>query len=43
MKRLQQIWNFWINHSWFLPIVVLCLFGALSLLQKYYRVDGYER
>jgi hypothetical protein len=32
MKRLQQIWNFWINHPWFLPIVVLCLFGALSLL-----------
>ena len=30
MKRLQQIWNFWINHPWFLPIVVLCLFGALS-------------
>ena len=32
MKLLQQIWNFGINHPWFLPIVVLCLFGVLSLL-----------
>ena len=32
MKRLQQIWNFGINHPWFLLIVVLCLFGVLSLL-----------
>ena len=32
MKRLQHIWNFTINHPWFLPIVVLCLFGIFSLL-----------
>lgn len=32
MKHLQHIWNFTINHPWFLPIVVLCLFGIFSLL-----------
>lgn len=32
MKRLQQIWNSLLDHCWFLPIVVVGLFGILSLL-----------
>lgn len=32
MKRLQRIWNFLIDHYWFLPITVVGLFGILSLL-----------
>lgn len=32
MNRLQRIWNFLIDHPWFLPMVVFFLYSVLYLL-----------